>query len=233
MNKIFITLCTALLWLTCSAQVSDYMLDVEDFNKLVVVDDLRVEYIHSTDSAGKAVFRCTPELASEIMFSNKNGELRIQSAAEESTLKGLPLIKVYSTSLKLIENSGDSLVSARSLAEVEKLTVRQIGNGSMIVHGIHTENLTAAVTAGNGTITLYGETEKANYNNIGTGVIEARDVRAVDVKCKMLGPGPVYCSPSGKLKIIGAGSARVVYFTTPNKISNQALGIKCESGIVE
>lgn len=233
MNKIIFSFCIALFWLTCSAQVTDYIIDVEDFSKLVVVDDLRVEYIQSTDSAGKAVFRCAPEIAPNIMFSNRNKELRIQSAADENTLTGMPLIRVYSKSLKFIENSGDSLVTTRTMAPVNKLTVRQIGNGSMDINGIHTDKLTAGVTAGSGTIILHGITEDATYKNIGTGVIEAQDVMAVDVKCKMLGPGPVYCHPSGKLKIIGAGSCRVVYFHTPTKIINRAIGVKCESGVME
>ncbi len=45
-----------------------YELDVKDFSELKVTDGINVDYVCNPDSAGKAVFFATPDIASQILF---------------------------------------------------------------------------------------------------------------------------------------------------------------------
>lgn len=72
------------------AQTADYKLNVQNFCELTVVDGINVDYICRPDSAGWAIFSCSPELASRIMFTNKAERLTIQTDADEEPIKACP-----------------------------------------------------------------------------------------------------------------------------------------------
>ena len=71
-KKILFLLLGTVTFVTAKAETTDYKLDVHDFSELVVVDGINVDYFCKPDSAGIAVFSCEPEMASHIMFSQKN-----------------------------------------------------------------------------------------------------------------------------------------------------------------
>ena len=88
----------ATICLPLSAQAADYSLNVANFCELTVVDGVPVDYVCCADSAGMVVFSAEPGDASKITFSNNKEHLRIQSAADDRPLKGLPRVRVYSAS---------------------------------------------------------------------------------------------------------------------------------------
>lgn len=72
-----------------------YKLNVQNFSELTVVDGVAVDYYCQPDSAGWAVFSCTPDKAASIMFENKAERLTVRSAADEKTIDGLPLSLIH------------------------------------------------------------------------------------------------------------------------------------------
>lgn len=207
-------------------EVADYKLNVQNFCELTVVDGVPVEYYCNPDSAGWAVFSCPPELASQIMFSNNAERLTVRTSADEKPIPGIPVIKVYSASLRKVENSGDSLLRVMGIVPVKEFKARQIGNGCIELNNIDCTSFEGNITAGHGSLKIEGKSEKAKLSNVSTGPIDAKGLHTSNVNCFVLGTGDIECSPSGQLKIYGAGSGKVLYYTTPEKISQRSIGVK-------
>lgn len=227
MKRIFITLfilcaSTAL----CADELAAYRLNVQNFNEFTVVDGVSVDYYCRPDSAGWAVFYCTPEMASEISFENKSEKLTIRTAAEDNSLKGLPTIHLYSAILNKVENSGDSLVRVYSPAYVDNLKISQIGNGKIEAYNVEADKVDIGITAGKGHLFVSGKAEKAKIKNVSTGPIDASGLAVRQANCYLFGTGDIKCSPTDQLRVYGAGSGKVFYHVKPAKIANRGIGVK-------
>ena len=205
---------------------ADYKLNVQDFSELVVDNDLSVDYFCSPDSAGWAVFTCLPQKAEMIMFNNNKSCLRIQLDTESKNVGDMPKIKVYSSTLSKVVNSGDSIVRVFSPAAVTQLKSHLIGNGILELFDVHVSNMEAGITTGKCTIRISGKAQKAKLHNVGTGLIDAKGLVASQVKCILMG-GHIECNAGDNLTISGAGG-NVKYHGTPKKLSNRSLGAKLE-----
>lgn len=213
-----------------SAQKALYKLDVGDFSELKVTDGVNVEYHCSTDSAGWAFFECDPDKAQMLMFTNKKNSLNIQVAAQDGEkATDLPTVKVYSMTLQKVENSGDSLVRVIKTLPVRDFKATLVGNGSLVVADIQCHKVDAAIKTGNGHLVVIGKTRSVNLKNVGTGTLEASGLQAEEVKCSILGTGPIDCNASVSLTVTGAGSGKVYYGGTPSNISNRSIGVKAYS----
>ncbi len=208
-----------------AVQLKHYEINVQDFIELKVVEGLRVDYVCNADSAGYVTFVTAPELASVLMFNNNNGSLSMQIATDGIAYDNLPTIRVYSRFLEKVQNSGDSLVRVLSMAPVPKFRARLIGNGHLAIHGINANSLEASLDTGNGLLTLDGTTENAKLVVVGTGAIEADELKANDIKCSLVGTGHIGCAPETSLSVTGASSGKVYYKGDP-KIKNRSIGIK-------
>lgn len=206
-----------------------YELDVKQFNELKVVEGINVNYVCNADSAGKAVFTTTADLASVLMFSNNDGKLEMQIATDGINYRNLPTVTVYSNFLTRVENSGDSTVKVLNVAPCPRFKARLIGNGRLVVRDIKATTIEADIRTGNGTLIIGGKCDTAKFNTTGSGVIQADEVEAGDVKCTLAGTGSIGCWPSGKLTIIGAASGKVYYRGKPTEIKNLSIGVKAES----
>lgn len=211
------------------AQKSLYKLDVGDFSEFKVTDGLNVEYNCSTDSAGWAYFECDPATAQTLMFTNKKNSLTIQIATEGEPGKDLPTIKIYSMTLQKVENAGDSLVRIGKTLPVREFKGSVVGNGTLVIEDLKTHKADLAIRTGNGHLVANGSTIEANLRNVGTGKLEASGLNAEQVKCNILGTGPIDCNASVSLTVTGAGSGKVYYGGSPGKISNRAIGVKAIS----
>lgn len=209
---------------TAADDLRKYELDVKDFNELIVIEGLRVDYRCNPDSAGYVSFVTTPDIASVLMFTNNKSKLEMQIATDGIDYDNLPLINVYSRFLSKVENSGDSLVRVLSLNPTPNFKARVIGNGSLSVHGIDTTNLDGSLETGNGSLTLNGKAAKAKYSLVGTGSIQADELEADEVKCSLLGTGFIGCYPVNFLNVVGA-SGKVYHKGNP-KIKNRSIGVK-------
>lgn len=202
-----------------------YELKVNEFHELKVVDAIRVVYSSSADSAGMAVFTCPSEQASALIFNNKNGKLSMQISTESVGSKDLPVVYVYSSYLNKIENSGDSLVKAVKIADCPKFTATLIGNGRLSVPEVTATEVNAAMQTGNGALVVGGKCQRANIKFMGTGVIQADELDAVDVSVKAGGTGSIGVWAEKSLSVSGVGSTKVYYKGNP-EIKNRTVGVK-------
>lgn len=228
-KRFFITIAASVsaLLLPLSGFSADYKLNVQNFKELRVVDGIAVDYCCHPDSAGWAVFTCDPDMASQIMFNNNKERLSVQTASEDGRIvEGTPRVRVYSSALCMVENSGDSTVVVHNLVPIQTFKAKLIGNGSIYVHGIHANSVEAGIVTGNGNIAIDGKAQKAKYHNVGTGSISARNLDAAQVKCIIISNGKIECSASKKLNIVGMGSGRVEYHGNPESVSNSSIGVK-------
>lgn len=222
------------LLMVSSAAISEtathYELDVKEFSELKVVDGINVNYVCNADSAGKAVFTTTANLASVLMFSNNGGKLEMQIATDGINYRNLPTVTVYSNFLTRVENCGDSTVKVMNVEPCPRFKARLIGNGRLVVRNLNRVlNLEADIRTGNGTLVIDGSCDAAKYNTTGSGVIQADEMKANNVKCTLAGTGSIGCWVSDKLTIIGAGSGKVYYRGTPKEIKNHSIGVKAEA----
>lgn len=215
--------------ISMSAQKSLYKLDVGDFSEFKVTDGLNVEYNCSTDSAGWAYFECDPATAQTLMFTNKKNTLTIQISTDGEPGKELPIIKIYSMTLQKVENAGDSLVRVGKTLPVREFRGSVVGNGTLVIEDLKTHKADLAIRTGNGHLVVNGSTIEANLRNVGTGKLEASGLNAEQVKCNLLGTGPIDCNASVSLTVTGAGSGKVYYGGSPQKITNRAIGVKAIS----
>ena len=203
-----------------------YELNVNDFIELKVTDGINVDYYCNPDSAGKVVYETVPDLASQIILVQGADKLEIQLATKENgSYSGLPTVTVYSTFLTKIENAGDSLVRAMSVAPGAKFKARVIGNGRLSVRNIEASQVDASIDTGNGSITIYGKAQSASLKSTGRGNIQADGLIAKNVKCSLWGTGSIGCDAEETLSIMGAGSGTVYYKGSPI-IKNRSIGVK-------
>lgn len=209
-----------------AAEEASYKLEVKDFTELKVLNSINVEYYCSADSAGWAYFDCEPAIASRLMFGNNKSRLQIEIADPEVPITRVPTIRVYSTLLDKVENSGNSLVRINNDIAVKEFKATLIGNGQLIVKDISANKLNATIAAGNGQLVVSGKTRSAKLKNVGTGTVECADLTAEEVNVWLFGSGPIDCNATTSLTVYGAGSGKVYYGTKPEKISNRSMGVK-------
>ncbi len=225
-RHILISLYLAISCAFASAQESKtYTLEIGDFTEITVAHGVNVEYFNSSENAGNAVFDATPEYASAISFDNRKGSLKIEIVADAPLEGKLPTLKVYSSSLKKATNLADSTLTLSSTAPVESLSLKVIGNGSIVAPSLHATKVTAAVVAGSGRIFLSGRASEGKYTLASTGKIEAGGLQAEKVKCSMFGTGSIDCRPIENLTVVGATSGTVYYEGNPD-IKNRSIGAK-------
>lgn len=218
---------------TASAQESLYTLKVDDFTELEVVGDLDVVYRCSADSAGMVLFTTTPEIAPKIIFKPGKKKLKIEldtesdAGAADADLE-LPTVTVYSSALNKVRNAGTGLVTVVA-PQVDnskrKFSAEVMGNGYLTVRYVSASEVSASLTTGNGQLYISGFTPKASLKLTGTGVIQADELQAEQVSCRLFGTGTIGCNASQSLSVYGAGSGNVYYRGTPAKVKDNSIGI--------
>lgn len=231
MKKFVTSLFAALLILSAAAQdkVADYRLRVQNFCELTVVDGVGVDYVSHPDSTGWAVFSCMPAMASHIMFENKAEHLTVKTDADESPIRGIPRVKLYSASLRKVTNSGDSLVCVYASVPSDDFRIHIIGNGTVKATGVKADNVDVRISSGRGRAFVDGKARTCSARNVGTGLIDASGLLCEDFNGFILGPGNIHCRPSGTLRVYGAGSGVVYYHSGPAQIKRRGLGVKVKS----
>lgn len=209
---------------------SRYSLDVHDFTQLKIANGLNVDYVCSPDSAGVATFETTDEMAALIIFKNNDkGTLTIELDTNGFLYRKLPTVRVYSSFLNKIENSGDSLVRVLTVAPCPEFTARIVGNGRLSVRDIRATTVNAKISTGKGQLVINGTCDHANLHNTGTGSIQADGLKARQVKATILGTGPVGCSASEQLNIQGMGTGTVYYRDDlAPAVKNRSIGVKLQ-----
>ena len=228
MKHIFITLLTLAAPIIGMGQSTQrYELKVNDFKELRVDNDIAVDYYCNPDSAGYAVFTATDAQSGWVLFDNNGrGKLSVQTDTDYPTREKMPRIRVYSSSLEKVVNSGDSLVKVYNLPAADKFKAVLIGNGRLSVPGVEASTVEASIHSGNGQLTIEGRCTEAKLHLVGTGTILADRLEAVNVKATVVGTGYIGCSPSEAITVMGAGSGSVLYKQAPPTIKSRGVGIK-------
>ena len=198
------------------AQDHTYTINVDEFSKLKVVNDIAVRYVSNPDSAGMAVYTCEDRMADAIIFTNKGGTLKVSLHTDYVFLTGyLPTVTVYSSYLTSAENNSKASMEICNPTPCPEISLKQVGNGSIKADNIKATNVKATIATGKGIITLSGKADYAKYEMLGTGQIIADSLEANDVSCKVMGTGSIGCWPLDTLSVSGLASTTVYYKGNP------------------
>lgn len=226
MMRRILTSFIALLSLLATAQVQLHVIEVGNFNRLSLIDNINVNYCCNADSAGLATFTGSKELASHLMFNlSSNGRLNIQFDDIHESMDNLPTITVYSSAIDEVENSSDSTLRVSGLPPMKTFKVRNIDNGKVILSNVRASQLELQILSGKGKIIANGTCDVLSLRLIGTGEIQADQVVATDVSCRIMGTGTIGCHvDGGELKVSGSGTGKVYYKGNPSKVNVRKLG---------
>ena len=216
----------ALVAMAGLAQATRHEVKVGNFTRLALVDNINVNYRCNADSAGVAVFMCHQDVADRLIFSlNGKGRLSIQVEDEYERLGNLPTITLYSSSLDEAENAGDSTLRISGLPPMKEFKLRLIDNGKIIARGLRASQLELQILSGKGKIIADGSCDDLALRLVGTGEIQADNVTATQVSCRIMGTGRVGCHVNGgELKVSGSGTGKVYYKGEPSKVTVRKLG---------
>lgn len=226
-NRLLISvLMVAMASLVSMAQEKLHVVKVGDFKRLSLVDNINVNYRCNPDSAGLAVFTSTQEIANDLIFRlSDSGRLTIQVEDETERNAQLPNMTVYSSSLEEAENAGDSTLRLSGLPMMPLFKVRLLDNGKIIARNLRASKLELHLLSGKGKIIASGKCDELALRLVGTGEIQADQVVATDVSCRIMGTGSIGCHVDGGiLKVNGSGTGKVYYKGTPSKVSVKKLG---------
>ena len=212
--------------LTAGSQELRHEIKLRDFSRIALIDNLNVNYRCNADSAGMLVFTSTQEIADNLMFSlSDKGRLSIQVEDEYERKGSLPTITAYSSILEEAENSGDSTLRISQLPPMKSFKVRLIDNGKIIVKNVRASKLELQILSGKGKIIANGVCDDLALRLVGTGEIQADQVTATNVSCRIMGTGSIGCNVNGgELKVSGSGTAKVYYKGNPSKVTVHKLG---------
>ena len=223
---ISILLLIGALTFTSSAQEKHHTVKVGDFVRLSLIDNINVNYRCDADSAGLIVFTCSQEIADALMFSMSNNQrLSIQVNDYYERLGHLPTITVYSSTLEEAENAGDSTLRVSGLPPLKAFKVRLTDNGKVIARNLRASQLELQILSGKGKIIADGTCDDLSLRLVGTGEIQADQVVATNVSCRIMGTGSMGCHVNGGLlKVSGSGTGKVYYKGHPEKVTVRKLG---------
>ena len=227
MRRVLISLLLAVTaTLVTSAQVERHEFKVGDFSRLTLIDDINVNYRCNADSAGMVVTTCSQEVLDHILFKlSSKGRLSIQLDDFIERMDNQPTLTIYSSSLDEAENDGDSTLRVMGLPPMKAFKARLTDNGKIIVRGVHASQLELHILSGKGKIIAEGSCDDLSLRLVGTGEIQADEVGAVNVSCRIIGTGSMGCNvQGGELKVNGSGTGKVYYKGNPSKVSVRKLG---------
>jgi hypothetical protein len=103
--------------------------------------------------------------------------------------------------------------------------VRLIDNGKIILRGVRASQLELQILSGKGKIIADGSCDNLAVRLVGTGEIQADNVSAGSVSCRIMGTGSIGCDVhGGELKVSGSGTGKVYYKGNPSKVTVRKLG---------
>ena len=213
--KIRILMIMAVLMGALQINAKDFKLPVGQFSKLAVDDNVNVVYIGGDGSPSRVAYEGDQKYSRAFIITHKGDKLRIQVETLFEDDPELPTLYVYTDFLENASLSAESTLTLKSVAPGSNLDLSVMGNGSIISEDIRATKVGASIKSGNGTITVSGHCETANFNMLGNGTIQADRLEAVTVNCKMLGQGSIGCWPTEELKVRGIGSTKIYYKGSP------------------
>lgn len=163
-----------------------------------------VELIQSEEKDGTVELSAPENYAELLKFESKGGNLDIDFTKKSINIDAHKIkIKVYTNDLVKIQNSGAAGITMEKL-DTDKLTVVNSGVGEIRVAGI---------------------TDDADLINSGVGSIEAKDLKALNVKAKVSGVGSISCYASNSLEGSVSGVGSLKYAGHPKHLEKRRTGV--------
>ena len=192
-----------------------FTLPVGQFSKISVDDNVNVVYVGADGSPSRVTYDGDPKYAKAFIITHKGNKLRIQVETLYVDDPELPTLYVYSDFLENASLSSEATLTLKSVAPGSTLDLSVMGNGTISAENLRATKIGAAIKSGNGTISMSGHCQQANFTMVGNGTIQADRLEATNVACKMLGNGSIGCWPVDKLKVMGIGNTKVYYKGSP------------------
>lgn len=193
-----------------------YELKFDEFHELKVVDGINVDYQSDPSKAGMVEFMADKSTAASVIFEHKKGKLTVSLASRDTVYRDLPRVKVYSSYLSNVKNSGDSTVRILTTPGMPKFKAQLSGNGKLVVRDLKATEVEASIITGHGIMVLSGETTVAKFILAGgASQIQADDLKANDVSCSLTGTGAINCYAVKSLSVGGLGSGKIIYRGQP------------------
>lgn len=203
--------------ITMSGLAETYTVEIGQFEKLKVNGNINVVYKNLPDSTGLARYVAEAGNDGIFTFATKgDGAMKVEPSDDKWGNNDLPTVYVYSDFLSSIESYSDKSVDILSLVPCASFSVNLIGNGTINVNNLKSNNVSAAITTGNGSIFLSGACVNANFRMVGAGLISADRLQAENIKCRILGTGSIGCWPIDNLNVTGLGTTKIYYKGKPN-----------------
>lgn len=221
-NTIIFTLVLVLLPVVACAQTTQFVIDVGDFSSLVVQDIIDVVVVQDEAQAGQATFTTTKPVADCLIFTNNGrGRLKIEVIEDLLGSEAPPVVTVYSSSIRRVENDNVGLLSVKGLTPCKKFVAVSTGNGTINIDNVDADRLELKSITGKGTITVEaGTCNLLQVRVLGAATINAQAVRATAAKCHITGVGAARCwVEGGELNVKGNSSSTLYYKGNPSKIT--------------
>lgn len=216
----FILLC---VFTAGASDFENYKVNVGQFSRLKVLDNVNVVYRNLPDSTGFVQWSGAKEFADAFILTPKDGLLKIQVSTEDVNNPDLPTLYVYSDFLNSVENESSKTLTVEDPAPCAEFKAKEVGNGHVNIENLKANVVKASISTGNGTVNISGECRQAELKMVGTGVISVDRLQAEEVKCKIFGGGSIGCWPLDKLSVKGIGSTKIYYKGSP-KVSKSGGG---------
>ncbi len=213
--KIKILMILAVLTGALQMSAKQFTLPVGQFSKVSVDDNVNVVYVGADGSPSRVTYEGDQKYAKAFIITHKGNKLRIQVETLYVDDPELPTLYVYSDFLENASLSAESTLTLKSVAPGSNLDLSVMGNGSIVADNIRATKIGASIKSGNGTISISGHCQTANFTMLGNGTIQADCLEAVTVNCKMLGQGSIGCWPTEELKVRGIGNTKIYYKGMP------------------
>lgn len=214
-TKYLILLIMALLMGGLQVNAKQFKLPVGQFSKLNVDDNVNVVYVGGDGTPSRVAYEGDQKYAKAFIITHKGNKLRIQVETAYVNDPELPTLYVYSDFLESASLAAESALTLKSVAPGSKLELSVMGNGSISAENMRATKIGAAIKSGNGTISISGHCQEADFSMVGNGTIQADRLEANEVSCKMLGQGSIGCWPLEELKVRGIGSTKIYYKGSP------------------
>ncbi len=212
---IFILLIALLTLNPLSLKAAEKTQQVGPFDAISAQGGVKVTYRCEPDSAGLAVI-VNPEGADGVEISVKKGLLTIKNQDESANFANWPEVRVYSAYVTSLSSEKNARIEALLQTTVPEFSATVSGNGLIVAKGVDCTSAKLSLSTGAGKIEASGKTVELSCNLVGTGSIEAADLRAEIVKCRAMGTGSIGCQAIDTLDVTGLGSTRIFYKGNPD-----------------
>lgn len=181
---------------------------ITEFDKISIVNAINIVYTQSESQSGK-VRIYAPEGNDIISLTSKNGLLSVKYGKGYRRDFGVIIVYVYSKELNKVMCSVGANFKAEGLVSGKTLTLKVAHQSQIRMNNLVYDEVKAKRGIGFGDIILSGEVKKASYSIIGRGEINAENLVADDVNCKIFGLGDIGCHVNKEISVrrLGRGAA--------------------------